>query len=371
MKIKALLIGLLIIMIPLLLLYVCNKKMIRDRCNYNLTCIKNELGNNQTTELFRNKLKEKVIKKKYEQKTQEEEEESNPIIQEEDEEIIEGFFDGVKGWFSGSAPANPNAPSTPMILPPPPNVHHNINESLDSLNKKNSTLVSKKFPPEDNEGNTNLLKTNPIDPNEKNKPTNKKNNDVDKIIDNDLVKSKNVKDISENNEDIKLTNDIKLIKKDNSSKMEKKDVNKTESFQASNNLPSKLFGKCQFFNEKCPEGYSSFGNFSIEGVGSNLSLNCGNIRDTKPAKAMAEIKNNAIYEIHILDHGHGYLPSQPPRITIEGGKGNGASAEAVVDDNGYLKIIKVINPGYNYIETPNIVIEAQSNDSACHFCCKM
>ena len=60
MKIKELLIGLLLIMIPLLLLYVCNKKMIRDRCNYNLTCIKNELENNKTTELFRNKLR--VIK---------------------------------------------------------------------------------------------------------------------------------------------------------------------------------------------------------------------------------------------------------------------------------------------------------------------
>jgi hypothetical protein len=45
-------------------------------------------------------------------------------------------------------------------------------------------------------------------------------------------------------------------------------------------------------------------------------------------------------------------------------------ARAVVDDNGYLKLIKVVNPGYNYTETPNVVIEAQSNDSNCHFCCK-
>ena len=133
---------------------------------------------------------------------------------------------------------------------------------------------------------------------------------------------------------------------------------------------SNLFGKCQFFNTKCPEGYNSFGNFSIEGIGSNLSLSCGNVRDTKPAKAVAEIKNNAIYEINILEQGHGYIPNQPPRITIEGGKGNGGSAEAVVDDNGYLKIIKVVNPGYNYTETPNVIIEAQSNDSNCHFCCK-
>jgi len=364
MKIKELLIGLLIIIIPLSLLYICNKRMIKEGCDYNLTCIKNELENNiknfnksyETNEAFRNKLKKKL--------TQEEEEHNPP----QEEEMIEGFFDGIKGWFSGSSPISiTNNP--PMLLPPPANVHQNINESLDSLNKKKNPLVSSKFPPDDNEDIPNLLETNGIDITEKNTKNNKMPSTMDnKIIDVDFVKSKNVKDISNNNEDIKLDNDIKLIKKDNKipSKIVKKD---SVSSSSSNNISS-MFGKCQFFNTKCPDGYNSFGNFSIEGVGSNLSLSCGNVRDTKPAKAVAEIKNNAIYEIHILEQGHGYIPNQPPRITIEGGKGNGASAEAVVDDNGYLKLIKVVNPGYNYTETPNIVIEAQSNDSNCHFCCK-
>ena len=46
MKIKELLIGLLIIIIPLSLLYICNKRLIKEQCDYNLTCIKNELENN-------------------------------------------------------------------------------------------------------------------------------------------------------------------------------------------------------------------------------------------------------------------------------------------------------------------------------------
>jgi hypothetical protein len=389
MKIKELLIGLLIIIIPLSLLYICNKKIIKEQCDYNLTCIKNELENNirnfnksyETNESFRNRLKNKLIKKKYNknQLTEEEEEESVP----QEEEMIEPFFDGIKGWFSGSSPSSTNAPPQPMLLPPPANVHQNINESLDSLNKKKNPLVSTKFPPDDNEDIPNLLETNGINtPESDNKKTLQlKDNKIpskmppmmdDKIIDVDLIKSKNVKDISNNNKDIKLDNDIKLIKKDNTppSKKQNKEESIASSSSASNTNISNLFGKCQFFNDKCPEGYNSFGNFSIEGVGSNLSLSCGNVRDTKPAKAVAEIKNNAIYEIHILEQGHGYIPSQPPRITVEGGKGNGASAEAVVDDNGYLKLIKVVNPGYNYSETPNIVIEAQSNDSNCHFCCK-
>jgi hypothetical protein len=386
MKIKELLIGLLIIIIPLSLLYICNKKIIKEQCDYNLTCIKNELENNirhfnksyETNESFRNRLKNKLIKKKYNKnQLTEEEEESVP----QEEEMIEPFFDGIKGWFSGSSPSSTNAPPSPMLLPPPANVHQNINESLDSLNKKKNPLVSTKFPPDDNEDIPNLLETNGINtPESNNKKTLQlKDNKIpskmppmmdDKIIDVDLIKSKNVKDISNNNKDIKLDNDIKLIKKDNTPPSKKQNKEESIASSAPNTNISNLFGKCQFFNDKCPEGYNSFGNFSIEGVGSNLSLSCGNVRDTKPAKAVAEIKNNAIYEIHILEQGHGYIPSQPPRITIEGGKGNGASAEAVVDDNGYLKLIKVVNPGYNYSETPNIVIEAQSNDSNCHFCCK-
>ena len=65
------------------------------------------------------------------------------------------------------------------------------------------------------------------------------------------------------------------------------------------------------------------------------------------------------------------VPVRPPPRAADAFKGViAAPAEAVVDDNGYLKLIKVVNPGYNYTETPNIVIEAQSNDSNCHFCCK-
>jgi hypothetical protein len=367
MKIKELLIGLLIIIIPLSLLYICNKRMIKEQCDYNLTCIKNKLENNiknfnksyETNESFRNKLKNIL--------TQEEE---TP----QEEEMIEPFFDGIKGWFSGSSPSS-TTNSPPMLLPIPANVHQNINESLDSLNKKKNPLVSSKFPPDDNEDIPNLLETNGINAlesdNKKKLPlmTDKMQSiESDKIINVDLIKSKNVKDISNNNTDIKLDNDIKLIKKDNTPLP--KIQNKNADSSSSQNSISNLFGKCQFFNTKCPEGYNSFGNFSIEGIGSNLSLSCGNVRDTKPAKAVAQIKNNAIYEIHILEQGHGYIPSEPPRITIEGGKGNGGSAEAVVDDNGYLKLIKVVNPGYNYTETPNVIIEAQSNDSNCHFCCK-
>ena len=56
--------------------------------------------------------------------------------------------------------------------------------------------------------------------------------------------------------------------------------------------------------------------------------------------------------------------------TIVGGKGNGGHAEAIVDDDGYLKLIKIIHPGNFYTETPNIIIEPPLMNSNCHFCCK-
>jgi hypothetical protein len=101
-----------------------------------------------------------------------------------------------------------------------------------------------------------------------------------------------------------------------------------------------------------------------------MTLTCGNVKNVKPAKATARIKNNSIYEIDIIDHGHGYFPDKPPKITIDGGKGHGATAEAIVDDNGFVKIINILKPGYNYTETPDIIIDSPYMNSSCFLCCK-
>ena len=95
------------------------------------------------------------------------------------------------------------------------------------------------------------------------------------------------------------------------------------------------------------------------------------MQNTQPAKAIAQIKNNSVNDIVVIDKGQGFNPSKPPTVKIEGGNGNGATAEAVIDDDGYLKIIKVIHPGYNYTETPNVMIEAPLMNSSCHLCCKV
>ena len=138
---------------------------------------------------------------------------------------------------------------------------------------------------------------------------------------------------------------------------------------------SSLFNECNFYPDKCPSGYNNFGSIGLtgneQGQGqNNLMMSCGNVEKTKPAKAIAKIKDSSLEEIIIIDKGHGFNPTKPPKITIVGGKGNGALCESVIDDDGFLSLIKIIHPGNFYTETPNIIIDPPLMNSNCHFCCK-
>lgn len=279
-----------------------------------------------------------------------------------EEENAEHFFGGFDSWFAPSAPKNTTA--LPGTLP---------NENLNTLEKKISDkmIPSNKFPPSVNlDGNSddfkdadNLEILGSINGNKViEKPAKIKNNALN------IINSENddANDDANNGEN----NAIFSKKNLNSNANLKPDIIKKELKEPPEQSMKSLLNSCQFFNDKCPSSYYPLGNFSIQGTGNTSILTCGNVQNTKPAKAVAQIKNNSIYEIHITDQGHGFNPDSVPNISIEGGKGHGATATAVVDDEGFLKLIKVINPGYNYIETPNILIDAPFMNSSCHLCCK-
>ena len=330
-------ICLLLIAIPLILLFLCNKSLIKDKCKYDLKCVANEISILKTP-MVKNNTK------------------NNTSTSENNEEIVEGFFDGLTSFLSGSSPAPPS--QVPGTIPPViSNRHYNIvDEKLpspatpqlsstivpSSSQLSQQPLVSQKFPPED------LMTTNPI-----------------KDISGTVAPTKQIiqhgkqpiKEISATTKDNKLDNDIDV----SNIKQDKRPAR-----------PSFDKMKCQFFNGKCPSGYNSMGDFSVEGVGSGMILNCGNAENSeiKMAKAVAKIKDNSINEIIVIDEGIGFDVENPPKITIEGGKGNGATAEAIIDDEGKLKIIKVIKPGYNYSETPQVIIENPNKNQSCHLCCR-
>ena len=68
-----------------------------------------------------------------------------------------------------------------------------------------------------------------------------------------------------------------------------------------------------------------------------------------------------VAEIEIKDPGHGYI--FPPKVTITGGGGAGATAQAFVN-GGKLVRIKVLKPGSGYKEVPNISIDSPNGLNA-------
>ena len=129
---------------------------------------------------------------------------------------------------------------------------------------------------------------------------------------------------------------------------------------------------CKFVgsNEKglCPVEYPVFtgANFGIDGNG----VQCGNTSNSiKKGYATAKLSKGKIDQIVIVKKGRGY--SKPPKIKIvskESPKEN-ATAYCLVNKNGSLKKINIINPGEGYLSTPDILIMPQS-DSECNLCCK-
>jgi len=345
--------GIFIIMIPLILFVLWYRNYVYNYCKNDMKCLKEKLIFNLDN--LNNKLK------KYSNKINEEDKiiVNNTNNNDNNNDNIEGFFGGLGNWFSGSSPSN--LPVSPGSLP---------NEDLSILEKKinDKMMTSNKFPPSDLNGNIddfkdsdnseilNSIGSNSIKPPLKktNVLPNTENNNPSAIFDTKNNKNTN---FDSNNVKKNLPDNILNAKKELPPPIIKKPDIKS------------ILGTCQFFNDKCPDKYHELGNFSIQGVGSGSILTCGNVQNTKPARAVAQIKNNSIYEIHITEPGHGFNPSSPPKISIEGGKGHGATAEAAIDDDGFLKLIKVINPGYNYSETPNILIDAPFMNSSCHLCC--
>jgi hypothetical protein len=142
--------------------------------------------------------------------------------------------------------------------------------------------------------------------------------------------------------------------------LEKSELQKTVS-KLDEHKP--LLGTCDFYFNKCPNNKSSMATIK----GNNLS--CGKNNESKKAEAIAQIKNGHISKITIIQSGTGYNYQNPPKVTIESNSGNSATAKAIVDKNGTISSIDIIDYGYGYVETPNINIEPPQMDGVCHLCC--
>jgi hypothetical protein len=320
MNYRDFIISILLIFIILVLLILWYRNYVYNYCKNDMKCMKNKLiFNLNNLDNINNKLKN--MSKSYE----------NNDIQQEDENKIEGFID-INSWFSKSASANlPVSSGIP-------------NEDLNTLEMKINNKPISNF-------------------NSPSKELNGNNDDFQDSNNKDILQSIGSKAIIKNN----INNNI-----NNENKFKNTDITILKDIPPQPTINS-LFKKCQFSDKKCSEKSFSMGNFnfsnSIEGSG---ILTCGDSKnESKIAKAVAVIKNNSVYEIHIIDSGKGYDLQKPPKVIVKGGNGTGCITESIVDDNGTIKIIKVINKGYNYTETPNIIIDQPYSNSSCHLCCEM
>ena len=337
MDYKKIIILILLIIIPLVLLILCYRSYVYNYCQNDLKCMKNKLIFNLKN--IDNKLKQRVI------------EENNNVTQkiqmlnstnEKKEDVIEGFFDGLTSWFSGSSPAPasgtvPGASSS--LLPISPGSLGN--ENLNLLEKKINDRMkrSNTFPPQDDlNGNSDDFKDsdnsevlNSISGKPLLKPSSMQQNTMTKPSPSLAPASVPMPGSMPGSASSSAQGSVLGSVSDSASGSASGSVSGSAQGSASMPVPSSnniqnnlvppsnpknaqnpdlktLFGSCQFFNDKCPVNYQPLGNFSINGIGNGSTLTCGNIQDTKPAHAIALIKNNSLYEIHITQTGKGFNP---------------------------------------------------------------
>jgi len=339
--------GLFLLIIPLIILVLFYKNYVYNYCKNDISCLKEKLITNLNT-----------LGTKINNKHQIEESNENE------------HFSGIADWFMGSStPQLPISSSTSLE-----------EQSLNALEKKiaDKARISSTFPPSDeipDSDNKEILAQIENKPylNEANIGKNSVHPLVDKAVDG--ITPSLVVDDSSKSTPRQAINETSQIPNKMQHGLHQELPPATPSIPSKVVIPkpdTKLspFGKCNFFNDKCPDDHHPLGNFSIGGLGNNTILQCGQVQNGKNGAAVAIIRNNSIHDIHITDQGHGYNPSSPPKVIIEGGKGTGAKAEAIVDDNLFLKVINVKNPGYNYLDTPTISIESPYINSSCHLCCK-
>jgi hypothetical protein len=163
---------------------------------------------------------------------------------------------------------------------------------------------------------------------------------------------------------ISSEDDIKKLKKDIPIGLNIKEQSKMSKHNDITDFDKKR-RQCQFYEDKCPNGYTSFGSFSLIG---ESSLICGgnNKNNKKQAKAVPIIKNGKVIDAKILDGGSGY--TENPKSIIVGNCKRNAKGECIIDDNGSVVAINITDKGHGYKSTPEIKIDNPSA-SECYMCC--
>ena len=96
----------------------------------------------------------------------------------------------------------------------------------------------------------------------------------------------------------------------------------------------------------------------------NITFNCGNGTENIQAEGIAVVEQDgSLGDIKILEQGKGYKTM--PNVNIVGGGGRGAKVKAVVDDTTSVHHIEILDGGHGYISTPQVIIEPPRQNKKC------
>lgn len=120
----------------------------------------------------------------------------------------------------------------------------------------------------------------------------------------------------------------------------------------------------QFFDEDDEPDKKKYTYTGAE-IGLNGSVSCGNSNIKKiKAEGIAILdKDGSISDIKMLNHGKGY--KTPPKVVIQGGGGSGCKAKAVVDDKTTVVHIEILDNGIGYVSTPSVIIDSPNASQKC------
>jgi hypothetical protein len=85
-----------------------------------------------------------------------------------------------------------------------------------------------------------------------------------------------------------------------------------------------------------------------------ISTDANTIASYGKYKQWAENYTYSVVSVIVEDGGSGYV--LPPKVTIEGDGGTGATAIAEIDSNGSVSAINIVNPGSGYTSNPTITL---------------
>lgn len=103
--------------------------------------------------------------------------------------------------------------------------------------------------------------------------------------------------------------------------------------------------------------------FSGGGIESPITVNDGGAFYTSPPNVtfIDTAVLRPVARIVLLNKGSNY--NVPPAVTLLGGGGEGATAEAVLDVDGSIAAIKITNPGSGYFSAPLVELSVQEGNS--------